>query len=103
MSSITELWRISKTVYREVFFQSNISFRTGGVLPQSEEDIKKNIENIIKNIKFSTDISKVAIAFSVVFLVGITFSRSAFSGIDRELVAIGSISSILGSVLFIML
>ncbi|MEM1557707.1 MAG: hypothetical protein QXG12_03855, partial [Thermoproteota archaeon] len=103
MPSTSELWRISKTVYREIFFQSNISFRTGGMLPQSEVDIKKNIENIIKNIKFSTDLSKGMMSFFIVFLVGFAFSPGFFSKVDRELVAISSVSSTLGSVLFIIL
>ncbi|MCS7139012.1 MAG: hypothetical protein NZ873_03050, partial [Crenarchaeota archaeon] len=82
MTNLSELWKISKTVYREIFFQANVSFRTAGMLPQSQEDVKKNIENIIKSIKFSGNLSKGTMVFLILFLVGITFSSNALSQLD---------------------
>ncbi|MBO3800025.1 MAG: hypothetical protein FGF52_03075 [Candidatus Brockarchaeota archaeon] len=98
----SELWQLSKKVYREIVFQSVFSFRTGGLLPQSPKDVGKNIESIAKNVEFNVVLNKVMMAFFIGFMSGFTFFSGVLFKVDRELAAVCSVSTLLISILFII-
>ncbi len=94
----SELWRLSKKVYREIVFQSFFSLRIGGTLPQGG-DTEKNIVTLVKNAEMNTMISKIMKAF----LIGVTGVFIFFSGvlfeIDVKLAAACRVSTMLSMIL----
>jgi len=102
LSSISELWKISKKVYREIVFQSVLSFRTEGVLPQSPKDTRKNIESIAKNIELNIILNKVIMSFFMGFMSSFMFFSGILLKADVELAAVCGVSTILISILFMI-
>lgn len=97
---LLEIWRFSKRVYREIVFQSFFSFRVGGTLPQ-REDVDKSIAALIKGAENNVILNKFIMAFFIAFLGIFTFFSGALDA-DRELAAVYSVSTMLGTVLFMM-
>jgi predicted permease len=97
---ILGLWRLSKRVYREIVFQSFFSLRVGGALPQ-KEDVGKSIAVLVKNAEKNVMVSKFIMAFFIVFLGAFTFFSGALD-VDRELVAVYGVSTMLSTIMFMI-
>ncbi|MEM2087595.1 MAG: hypothetical protein QXF52_02835 [Thermoproteota archaeon] len=98
---MSELWKLSKKVYREIVFQSIFSLRAGGTLPQGG-DIEKNTYRFVKNAEINTMISKALMVFFIVFLGGFTSFLGGVVKVDKELASICGVSTMLSSILFMI-
>ncbi|MEM3672855.1 MAG: hypothetical protein QW468_01315 [Candidatus Bathyarchaeia archaeon] len=99
---ITELWRLSHTVYKEVSFQSIFSLRTGAILPRKESDI----ERLVKNAEVNTLISKILTTiFIAAFGFSFFLSTTTITGpteTSKELVVAGGVTAFLAILLFLI-
>jgi hypothetical protein len=101
--NLTELWRLSHIVYREVSFQSIFSFRSGAILPQRG---RSSIEQLARNAELNTLLSKI---ITTLFLAIFGFTMFLPStpgispgGISKELIIAGGISAYFAVVLFLI-
>lgn len=100
---LREAWRVSRTIYREVSFQSIFSLRSGGIVPQKANT---DIRRLIKNAELNTLISKILMSvFIAIFGLMMFFaarSDSSYLGISQELATAGAVSAFLGVLLFLI-
>lgn len=98
---IVELWRLSRTVYKEISFQSIFTLRGGATLPQKDTDI----ERLVRNAGVNTLISKI---ITTIFIAafGFTVFLPTVVGIEQkapmELVIIGGVTAFLAVLLFLI-
>jgi predicted permease len=97
----SEIWRLSRKVYREIVFQSYFSLRAGGTLPQGGDAVK-GIAALVRSVEVNSMFSKIIMAFFIGFMGVFTFSSGILLEMDRELAAVCGVSSMLSIVLFIM-
>jgi len=97
----SELWRLSRKVYREIVFQSFFSLRAGGTLSQAG-DAEKNIATLARSAEVNSMISKLIMAFFIGFTGVFTFFSGVLLEMDRDLAAVCGVSSMLSTVLFMM-
>jgi predicted permease len=97
----SELWRLSKKVYREIAFQSVFSLRMGETMPQMV-NMEENIRKLTKSAEFNMVLSKCIMAFFICFTGAFTFLSGALSGIDESLATMCGVSTILSVVLLMM-
>lgn len=99
----SKLWRLSSIMYKEISFQSIFSLRAGGALPRRG---KNDIKTLIGNAEVSTIISKLVTTLFIAFFGFVVFlplmSGTGSSYPTRELTAVGSISTFLAVVLFLI-
>jgi hypothetical protein len=90
-------------MYKEISFQSIFSLRAGGALPRRG---KNDIKTLIGNAEVSTIISKLVTTLFIAFFGFVVFlplmSGTGSSYPTRELTAVGSISTFLAVVLFLI-
>lgn len=96
---LSELWRLSKEVYREIVFQSVFSLRTSGAVAWGG-DAEKSINTLIKNAEINTKMSKYMMAFFISFMGVFTTFMGPTMGVERETASIYSVSTMLSMVLF---
>jgi hypothetical protein len=100
---LSELWRLSGTVYKEVSFQSIFSLRAGSALPRSG---KRDIKQLVANARANAIISKLITAVFIGVFAGIVFFPFALNytspGLPREAIFLGSVSAFLAVVLFLI-
>ena len=101
LMNVSELWRLSRKVYREIVFQSYFSLRAGGTLPQGG-DAEKNIVTLVRSAEVNSMFSKIIMAFFIGFMGVFTFFSGVLLEMDRELAAVCGVSSMLSIVLFMM-
>ncbi|MBO3797798.1 MAG: hypothetical protein QXI42_03120 [Thermoproteota archaeon] len=99
--NVSELWWLSKKVYREIVFQSFFSLRVGGTLPQAG-DAEKNIVQLVRSAEWNFMLNKVIFAIFIGVFGGFTFFSGVLLEMDRELAAACGVSSMLSIVLFMM-
>jgi len=97
----SELWRLSKKVYREIVFQSYFSLRAGGTLPQAG-DAEKNIATLVRSAEWNAMLSKSIMALFIGVIGVFTFFSGVLLEMDRGLAAACGVSSMLIIILFIM-
>ncbi len=97
----SELWRLSKKVYREIVFQSFFSLRIGGTLPQGG-DTEKSIVTLVKNAEMNTMISKIMMAFFISVTGVFMFFSGVLFEIDVKLAAACGVSTMLSIILFMI-
>ncbi|MBO3754836.1 MAG: hypothetical protein FGF53_08205 [Candidatus Brockarchaeota archaeon] len=97
----SELWQLSKKVYREIVFQSFFSLRVGGTLPQTG-DAEKNIAKLVSSAEVNATFSKLMMAFFICVIGVFTFFSGVLLEMDRELAAACGVSSMLSIVLFMI-
>lgn len=99
----SELWRLSSIMYKEISFQSIFSLRAGGALPRRG---KNDIKTLISNAEVSTIISKLVTTLFIAFFGFVVFlplmAGTSSSYPTRELTAVGSVSTFLAVVLFLI-
>lgn len=98
-----EIWRITRTVYREISFQSIFSLRAGSTLPQKG---RGSIEQLVRNAELNIIISKILTTVFVAAFGFIMFlpqiAQPYYTGPPKELALAGSVSAYLASVLFLI-
>lgn len=101
--NLSETWRLSSKVYKEVTFQSIFSLRAGSGFPQRG---RRDVKQLVNSAQTSTLISKlvttlfIGVFGSIVFLpLTVTVSSS---GPPRELTIVGSVAAFLAVVLFLI-
>ncbi|MEM2930154.1 MAG: hypothetical protein QW797_04785 [Thermoproteota archaeon] len=97
--NISELWWLSKKVYKEIVFQSFFSLRVGGTLPQAG-DAEKNIVQLVRSAEWNFMLNKVIFAIFIGAIGVFTFFSGVLLEMDRELAAACGVSSMLSIVLF---
>ncbi|MEM3079337.1 MAG: hypothetical protein QXF21_03360, partial [Thermoproteota archaeon] len=97
--NVSELWWLSKKVYREIVFQSFFSLRVGGTLPQAG-DAEKSIVQLVRSAEWNFMLNKVIFAIFIGVFGGFTFFSGVLLEMDRELAAACGVSSMLSIVLF---
>lgn len=100
---LSELWRISRTIYKETSFQSIFSLRSGGLLPQrTNSDIKR----LVRNAELNTMISKIIMSvFIAVFGIMVFFPfglRSSNLQVSEEMTVVGTVSAFLAVLMFLI-
>ncbi|MEM2051029.1 MAG: hypothetical protein QXZ11_07940 [Thermoproteota archaeon] len=70
--NVSELWWLSKKVYREIVFQSFFSLRVGGTLPQAG-DAEKSIVQLVRSAEWNFMLNKVIFAIFIGVFGGFTF------------------------------
>lgn len=100
---LSDLWRISRTVYKEVSFQSIFSLRSGGLLAQkADTDVKK----LVRNAEFNTWISKILMSVFITVFALMVFvpldTGTSGRRISPELTVVGTVSSFLTVLLFLI-
>ena len=100
---LSELWRISRTIYKETSFQSIFSLRSGGLLPQrTNSDIKR----LVRNAELNTMISKIIMSvFITVFGIMVFFPfglRSSNLQVSEEMTVVGTVSAFLAVLMFLI-
>jgi hypothetical protein len=100
---LSELWRLSSPVYKEVSFQSIFSLRSGSAIPRSGN---KNIKQLVANARVSTLISKLITAFFMTIFAAVAFLPLTMSNVGppvpKEIAVLGSVSAFLAIVLFLL-
>lgn len=101
---VTELWRLSSTIYREISFQSIFSLHSGSTLPKRG---RTSINQLAKNAKTNTLISKIITSifigiFGFMMLFASTTTMETSEPL-RELAFVGAISAFLAVVLFLII
>lgn len=99
--NLSELWRLSKKVYREIVFQSVFSLRTSGAMTWGG-DVEKNINTLVKNAGTNTMFAKGMMALFIGSMGVLISFLGATSGIERELASVSSVSTMLSTVLFMI-
>ncbi|MGB9718686.1 MAG: hypothetical protein ACPL4E_09670 [Thermoproteota archaeon] len=95
----SELWRLSKKVYREVVFQSFFSLRLGGTLPQAG-GAEKSILQLVRSAEWNSMLNKVIFAVFIGAIGVFTFFSGVLLQMDKGLAAACGVSSMLSIVLF---
>lgn len=98
---LSELWKLSKEVYREIVFQSFFSLRTSGGMMWGG-DVEKSINTLAKNAETNIKISKYMMAFTVCFLSVFMMVMGPNIGVEKELFSTSSVSMTLSIVLFMV-
>ena len=97
----TELWRLSRTVYNEISFQSIFALRVGSSLPQKDHDIKQLVRNAQVNTLISKVITTIFIGtFGFTVFMPIAFGIKAEA--PKELVVAGGVTAFLAVLLFLI-
>jgi len=101
---VSELWRLSSTIYREISFQSIFSLRSGATLPQRG---RTSINQLAKRAKTNTLISKIITSifigiFGFMMLFASTTTMGTLEPL-RESALVGAISAFLAVVLFLII
>jgi hypothetical protein len=99
----SELWRLSKVVYKEVTFQSIFSLRAGASMPRkANTDIKRLISNAELSTLMSKAITSIFIAiYGFMVFLPLIF-KTASPNVSLDLPIVGSVSSFLAVVLFLI-
>jgi len=99
---IADLWRLSRTVYKEVSFQSIFSLRTGAILPQKEADIGR----LARSAEVNTLISKI---ITTIFIAAFGFTiflptaiGMGLPKVPKEMVIVGGVTAFLAVLLFLI-
>jgi predicted permease len=99
----SELWRLSSIMYKEISFQSIFSLRAGGALPRRGKD---DVRTLINNAEVNTILSKlVTTVFIALFGFAVflpLMSGTSSTGSLKDLTAVGSVSTFLAVVLFLI-
>ena len=97
---LSEAWRLSGKIYKEVTFQSIFSLRAGSGLPQRG---RRDIKQLVNSARTSAFISKlITTVFIGVFGYTVFLPLTVASGFPRELAIVGSVSAFLAVVLFLI-
>ena len=94
---------MSSIMYKEISFQSIFSLRAGGALPRRGKD---DVRTLISNAEVSTILSKLITTLFIAFFGFVVFlplmAGTSSSYPTRELTAVGSVSTFLAVVLFLI-
>ncbi len=100
---LSELWRVSRTIYKEITFQSIYSIRSGGLLPRRANT---NVAKLIKNAESNTLISKIIMSvFIAVFGITVFLPFTDGAGrllVSEEMTVVGTVSAFLAVLLFLI-
>jgi hypothetical protein len=98
-----DLWRLSRTVYKEISFQSIFSLRVGSSLPQRRQT---DVNRLVRSAEINTLISKILTSALIAFLgFGVFMPLIApFFAIStpKEIAVVASMSTFLASVMFLI-
>lgn len=100
---LSELWRLSGTVYKEVSFQSIFSLRAGSSLPRGG---RRDIKQIVANARINALVSKMITTVFIGVFAAVVFLPTAFSqagaSVPKETSVLGGVSAFLAVVLFLI-
>ena len=100
---LRELWRITRTVFKEISFQSIFSLRVGSALPQRG---RSSIDRLVKNAQINIFISKLLTTLFIGVFGFVVFAPmmgiSAPVSKPKEIMIAGAITAFLASVLFLI-
>jgi len=101
--TLSELWKLSKVVYKEVSFQSVFSLRSGGIIPQRDDE---TVLRLVKNAELNTLINKALTTIFILVFAAVIFLphpfKTTFVRVPDELSVTGDISAFLSVVLFMI-
>lgn len=101
--TLSELWNLSKVVYKEVSFQSIFSLRSGGIIPQRDDE---TVFRLVKNAELNTLINKALTTIFIFVFAAVIFLphpfKTTFMRVSDELSVTGDVSAFLSVVLFMI-